>query len=98
MGRPHEAPGAELNDEVFNADANGNGVEHHEPAKSNSSPSEARKPDTLPAATAAAPPVADTALGNGTRRSSKKKPSWSGKMYEEMTEEEKEELQQVHTP
>lgn len=97
MGRPHEAPRAELDDEAFTADANGNGVEHHDPVKSNSSPSEARKPDTLPAATAAASPVADTALGNGTRRSSKKKPSWSGKLYEEMTEEEKADLQQVHT-
>ncbi|BDA49187.1 probable proton pump-interactor BIP131 at N-terminal half [Coccomyxa sp. Obi] len=94
MGRPHEAPRAELDDEAFTADANGNGVENHDPVKSNSSPSEARKPDTLPAATAAAPPVADTALGNGMRRSSKKKSSWSGKNYEDMTAEEKEVFQQ----
>ena len=63
MGRPQTAERSDVEEELFVAEANGNGVEHHSPLKSNTGSTERqepRKPELSPAAAMSMPSTDDT--------------------------------------
>ena len=73
MGRPHETDETDPAKEIHVAEANGNGVEHHSPLKSNSGPSERsqepRKPENSASDAAMSSPSGDDAAPeNGKKR------------------------------